>query len=455
MKKIKKLILALGLTSLVQTSYADGFNTLDLIGDSVADMPDCLEYKANKLVLKMVMTFFGPEFFWTLNVSHNSPNWLTMTHNELSDIPFTEYNIILGKPYEKISEIGLQTALSSKSEIGGGRYKYENWGDHQAVQFTETTVIGHPGSMILQMFGIGGLKADGYWVGSGKDKYWHQCKTNGCLEEQNTEVGQGIRESLKNKPPLSKKQVVSKKMSYLTNWKNGKYTNEIFELMDIKAIHDQLKNFQALNSFFQNFGMTFNATAASVGAKFDRVFCPMDIAPYVPYYLSGFDAISWRGGYPVTDPEFSKIILNPLSQDIIGTKVKDPLLKMSFYEQWGHIYPREGSANIQNSAKLAAVAAYRANSVLSDKKRSPLRIYRKPFENTVGVWNKSFPKHNKTTPCAKSSACHRNIANTGIAIQDKGKYAFTSWPRYSCDLADGMTILKIPVNIYITSKVPE
>ncbi len=461
MKKIKKLVLALGLTSLVQTSYAEGFNTVDLVIQAATDMPDCLDYKANKVVLKMTIGLFGiPEFFFTLNISHNSPNWLTMTHNELSKTPYKEYNFILGDIYEKVSEVGLKTVLFNKGidkiEVGGGRYQYKSWGEHQSVQYTEAMVIGHPGSMILKMFDKGGLKPDGYWVGSGENTNWHQCKTHGCLEEQYTEIGQGMRKSVnKNKPKLTEKQIGQKRLSYLKNWQDGKYTSGIYDLMEIKGIHDQLKSINKLGSFFKEFGELFDATSAGLGVKVDRVFCEMQVAPFIPYYLSGFDAVSWRMGYPIADPEYSTTILNPLSKDTIGTDVLDPLLKKTIPEKWGNIYPREGTVNISSSAKLGAVVAYRANSVLTDKERSGIRVYKKPFENTIGAWNKVFPKNDDTTPGATKSSCHKNIANTGIKVQTRGMYAYTSWPRYTCDLASGMTILEIPVNINITDKVPE
>ncbi len=459
MKTVKKLALAMLISlAICNNTIAEDkkinektyrVNTLTLITEAAKNMPDCIEYCINKVVLKMQITIFGPVFYWTLNVSHNSPNWLSMAHPRLSETPYKDFNILFGKVYHKLTQTALTTLIpTGMKDIDAGRQRYKEFGDYQAVQSTEATVMGHPGSLIFAMFDIGGLKPDGYWVGSGKNRRWHQCQTHGCLEEKNTEIGEGIRQSrvAKKLSAENKKKLAG---PYLTNWSKGIYTNTIYKIFDVKAVHDVLKNIQALNSFFQSFGQAFQTAAASVGARFDRAFCPMDIAPFAPYYLSGIDALSWRGGYPIADPEFTKTIMNPLSKDIIGAKIN------GIPETWSHIYPREGVVNINNTAKMAAVVTHRANSILADKKRSGIRIYRKPFENTVGVWNKIIPNINTTTTGAKKSACHKQIGNTGTMIHNDSTYAWTSWPRYSCDLASGITIAKIPFKKCLTSVVPD
>ncbi len=462
MKKIKQFILAslIGLAignSAIASEKTYRVNTMSLITQAAKDFPSCVEYCTNQLVLKMKMTIFGPVFFWTVNVSHNSPNWLTMTHTNLEETPYNEFNVFFGKIYQTLTEKALTTMIpTGMKEIGTGRERYKNFGDYQAVQSTETTVMGHPASMILAMFDGGGLKPAGYWVGSGKDKYWHQCQTHGCLEEQNTELGEGIRQSDKaKKSTFEEKKLMA--ISFLKNWATGIFTSQIYQIFDLKAVHDVLATvgkIKELASWFQTFGEVFSLLqnggfGVGVGIGADRVFCPMDITPFYPYYLSGIDALSWRGGYPVTDPEFSATILNPLSNDIIGTNAS------GLNERWGHIYPREGTVNINNTAKVAAVVAYRANSVLSDETRSGIRVYKKPFENTIGAWSKVVPNVETTTNGATVSACHKNIANTGTMIHNDSTYAWTSWPRYSCDLASGITIARIKFEKCLTPRVPE
>ncbi len=438
-----------------KTYYLD---TVTLLKKTMSNMPDCIEYCIHELVFKMKKKHGIPYFFWTLNVSHNSPNWLNLTHPELDDTAYIDFNKVYGKAYKKMSElifkkpVELIAGKKLAEEIGGGRYRHAQWGKHQAVQFSEVVVMGHPGSMILAMFGPNGLKPKG------------NCRTHGCLENKPNDLGEGIRNDTGD-VDYNEDESQAAGENYLNGWLNGNFSFTdpgLLGIFSYMGIHDIIASSDLLSDFLKNLIQLIQSTASSLGAEIDYFFCPMEIAPFIPYYLSGFDSYAWRLGYPVADSEFSNIILNPLSDDIIGTDVTDTVQIASkkikiptINEQWGNIYPREGTVNVQNTAKMAAVTAYRANSILSDRKKSLNRIYRKPLENTVGVWSKEVPPIDTTTPVHTVSACHKNIANTGIFIHKNSNYIYTSWPKYRCDLAGGKRILAIPLDICLTRPVPE
>lgn len=441
-------------------------NTVELLSRAITNLPSCIEYCINAVVLKVRWKMGRPKFFWTLNVSHNSPNWLTMTHPELDKTPYTEFNVVFGKFYKQTSELFFKEPVSSiagvnAAEIGGGRYQHKGWGKHQSVQFSEATVIGHPGSMILPMFDQNGLKPASKPGRKGEPE---PCRTHGCLEDQGTNIGIGIRNDGGSSSGLSDEEKAKLGSSYLTRWLRGNGAiNDpgLLRIFSYKEIHDYIAN-SPLGSFFKKLGTSIRLAAKPYGGKIERIFCPSEAAPFIPYYLSGYDAYAWRLGYPIADSNYSLTIANPLSKDKLGTKVK-PIVKVAdkviempkVYEYWGNVFPRDGTVKTQNSAKMGAIVGYRANHILSDKKGTVGRIYRRPHENTVGVWAKDVPPINTTTPGQTESACHSNIANTGIFQQANATYAFTSWPKYHCDLARGSRIASIPLKTCLTPSVPE
>lgn len=437
-------------------------NTMKVLQNAIDNMPACIEYCIEGVVLKVVFYLGVPHFFWTLRVSHNAPNWLTLTHPELDQTALTEFNIVFGKPYKKMSEVVFKKPLevitkTKLPEIGGGRERHKAWGQHQAVQFSEATVMGSPASMILEMFDHNGIKLASR---PGRKGEREPCRTHGCLEDLGDDLGDGIRGSGSHLGNASALQ--NSGSGYLQGWQNGRYQlGGLLKLFNYLNIHDAIAASKSLISFVGNLSKTLMITAKVYGARIDRLFCPMEIAPYQLYYLSGFDSYAWRMGYPITDPNHSATILNPLSKDRLGTRVKETfniagttIKTPAIDEYWGNIFPRTGTVNIQNTAKMGAIVGYRANHILAANDNVG-RVYRKPHENTVGVWSKEIPPDDATTPGQKPSACHRNIANTGIRQHADSTYAYTSWPKYHCDLAGGKTVAVISLSTCLTSRVPE
>lgn len=422
-------------------------DTLELFERTLDSVEECIEYCLDGISLYMIPTPWGFIYYLTLNVSHNSPDILMMTHNELNQTPYEEFNGTLGNSYKNISEKIIQALTGfDEFQIGGGRERHKKWGEHQAVAMKEATALGHPAAIILKMLDRGGVKStdgkgnivnrDGEVVDSSNVNYGTQ-KDGGFVDRV---------EAIENQ----------------AGKKFGESKEQTQENMDKVSSNQKLRN---MIGNIKN-RMSKIAKDTSNGM---RLFCPSSITPFMPYYLSGLDAIQWRLGFPLSDFKYSKYVLNPLSGDVIGTKVRDEFtLKFGkkekkfslpkIYEMWGNMFPREGVLNHPWDSKRGTVIAARAAHILVEDKSTRVRYKPDSSNNGFGGWGKIFPVNGDTTPGQTAAACHKNIANTGITINETGGYAWTFWRRYNCDLRiDGIHLetAKFPEPICITSEVPE
>lgn len=453
MKQLIKVIAISSTFGFMYNAKADNLDvetmdTSELFSRTINTVPDCIEYCVDGMSLYMIVTPWGISYYWTPNVSHNSPDLLMMAHNTFTTTPYEEFNDYIGKSYTNAATAASKTIFNKVDvEVGGGRSFHKKYGQHQSVNYKETTGVGHPASFILKMLGSGGFKPSGYWVNKGqKNEYWHQCRTHGCLEEQRSNFGTSLRQEMSSgsgSPSQESKDADSQ--TFLDGWpKSNSTTPTMLQSYGGNlSNHDSASNNQSLSKMSSNIG----SKVSRYGSIGQRIFCPINVTPFVPYYLSGLDAAQWRGGYPLTDPQYSAIILNPLSTDIIGRGK----------EQWGHLYPREGTVNHDWDSKIGTVVITRAASILNENNST--RVVSKPdaSNNGFGGWGKFFPIEGETTPGAKAAACHKNVTNTGITNNENGGYAWTFWRRYNCDLrTTGIYITTIKFGpICLTPKVPQ
>jgi len=417
---------------------AGGFTTLELATTTVAQLPSCLEYTIEGITLRMIIHPWGVTYFWTPHVSHYSPDLLAMSHRELQYFPYIEYRLLLAIPYYEFTRTVFSRLLATllgfnvNVPMGGGHYLHDQFGKHQSVQFSDAMVIGHPVAMLIEAFTFKGIN----------------------LPEAN---GGGQR------PQISQADV----KAWLESWVTGdtNWPPVFSEALGYKQVLMMLANspvIQQIKQLMQQIDAALSSINGKVG---DSPFCPVNSTPFEPYYLSGGDVYPWRIGYPVADSEKSLTILNPLSRDVIGpttkrdkqaegviAKVLEKIMEAVrelFRERWGHIYPREGSVDQRDSAKIGAVVAQRAVDLLAEKEKPTGRIYRIPRYRMKGVaWSKMYPVE---------TSCHKNIANTGTEVdRPYDMYAWTVWTQHDCDLFRvGIPIAFVPLGIPVTPPVPE
>ena len=417
---------------------AGGFTTLELATVTVAQLPACLDYTIEGLTLRMIIRRWGVYFVWTPHVSHYSPDLLEMSHRELQYFPYIEYRLLLAIPYYEFTRTVFSRLLATllgfnvNVPMGGGHYLHDQFGKHQSVQFSDAMVIGHPVAMLIEAFTFEGVNLP---PSGGKN----------------------------GRPQVSQEDVTA----WLESWVNGKtdWPPIFSEVLGYQEVLAMLANSPVIQQVHQLM-MQLNTALASVGGRVGKSpFCPVNSTPFEPYYLSGGDVYPWRIGYPVADSEKSLTILNPLSRDVIGPTTKRDreaetvigkvlekiaeALRELFRERWGHVYPREGSVDQRDSAKIGAVVAQRAVDLLAETEKPVGRIYRLPRYRMSGVaWSKMYPTQ---------TWCHKNIANTGTEVdRPYDMYAWTVWTRHECDLyRRGFPVLYIPLGIPITPPVPD
>ena len=417
---------------------AGGFTTLELATTTVAQLPSCLEYTIEGITLRMIIHPWGVTYFWTPHVSHYSPDLLAMSHRELQYFPYIEYRLLLAIPYYEFTRTVFSRLLATllgfnvNVPMGGGHYLHDQFGKHQSVQFSDAMVIGHPVAMLIEAFTFKGIN----------------------LPEAN---GGGQR------PQISQADV----KAWLESWVTGdtNWPPVFSEALGYKQVLMMLANspvIQQIKQLMQQIDAALSSINGKVG---DSPFCPVNSTPFEPYYLSGGDVYPWRIGYPVADSEKSLTILNPLSRDVIGpttkrdkqaegviAKVLEKIMEAVrelFRERWGHIYPREGSVDQRDSAKIGAVVAQRAVDLLAEKEKPTGRIYRIPRYRMKGVaWSKMYPVE---------TSCHKNIANTGTEVdRPYDMYAWTVWTQHDCDLFRvGIPVAFVPLGIPVTPPVPD
>lgn len=408
-KKIvgKKTLVAVAMAlAFMQPARAD-FSSLDLGQTNLEQLTDCLEYTVHGLTLRMVIRKFRVYFYWTPNISHFSPDMLSMSHPELNDMPYTEYGRIFGPALKQVSNVGFAkmlgaaTGLGGNLEIGGGRYQHKDWGKHQAVQFAENSVVGNPSAMIIEAFSWQGLNIP-------------EAEQSGH-EVSNEESSKYLADFAEGKAKWSE------------NFNQAFQYNQVMQALSSSPVIEQIK------TLVQQIDIAVSTLGGRVG---NSPFCPVNQQAFQPFYFSGIDAYAWRLGYPITDPDKSSEVLNPFAQSIGADK-----------EVWGYLYPREGAVNHQEGAKVAAVVAARSADVLANGGIG--RIYKEPkYKMGKLAWSSVYPQ---------ASACHRQIPNTVSVTDAKEQYAWTLWTNHRCDLyRRGKAIAFIPLGpIHITPKIPD
>ncbi len=222
-------------------------------------------------------------------------------------------------------------------------------------------------------------------------------------------------------------------------------------------------------------------------------FCPSDVDPFVPYYLSGTNILSWRFKlpelvYPQTYIPFS-------NQTTVGELLpgvnSNPFTALAQTQNYGSVYPRNGYLLQSDPLKAAAVVAFRSAHVVTrpgqphiyrstparryedftmydneyeeldfgSRSRDPDSVYLHPHQDEKGRWQLIHSEGAET-----EQSCHRfgspdvnpeavnadgsaveggnrligGLANpfkaqwTEGKVSDNNDYMFNLWRRYRC-----------------------
>ena len=414
----------------VPVEAGDHYNTVDLIKRTVQGLPQCIHYCLLGFGIRFRPTGYPVEVSLVPRVEHSLAALHVMPADRFPKEAYTEWAELVGEIQKRLLDALARTVpprLGGQPlvESGGGQTRQEEYGFHQATQFKEAEIMGHPVAYLSVLLdqnghlnppggtGSGSSSGDGGGGSNGALSFIHQWTqwAAPCFTDPNQCGG----------PPGFPVPLI------FDRFKIQEYAAALIDAVKATGI-----DFPNMAQQLREIG---NALADNAGAgggvKIDRLLCRNDVVYFYPYYLSGVDALFWRSGAPSTDFRHLATIANPFSADRIG---RAP-------ELWSHIYPRHGFANNDHPGRTAPVLAYRSAHLVGDA-----TVTLRPKRTTGyahGHWQNLAPQ--PTLHCAA------NIADLPTPIDPEGGYGHNIWPRFECPLSDiGIPVGFIPYRYCFT-----
>lgn len=412
------------------------YHTPDLILDTVKALPKCLRYCLLGIELRMVVTPTSVHFYFVPRVEHYMAALQVMTSDRFPKEAYVEWAATVGEIQKQLLDqlahiVPVALGETAIAESSGGRTRYSGYGFDQSTNFKEAEIMGHPVALLPYLVnGKGLLSADGL-------------------------AGYGAGGTSTSSAGSANGGGLSGFGDFITNWVGWAKTcftdptgcplapafpsELVTQLFDIGEVINDLMNAVALVIDFVKIAQTVHAIAADVGQDFgvgggvriDRLLCPNDVKIFYPYYLSGVDALFWRSGWPITDPDAVTTLFNPFSSDPIGSRG----------ELWGHVYPRHGFLNNDHPGHVAPALAYRSAHLVADA--SVTLRPKMTTEYGRGDWQNLSPQ--------PTDYCDANIANLPTSIDPEGGYAHNIWPKFQCALSEvGVLVGFIPFRFCFT-----
>ena len=358
-------LLVAGLLGAAPTGYAqdpvpqepgDHYDTVDLIQRTAKALPQCLHYCLLGFEIRIRYTGYTVEVYLVPRVEHYLAALHVMTADRFPKEAYTEWAALVGEIQKRLLDALARTVPPQLGgqplvESSGGQTRQEEYGFHQATNFKEAEIMGHPVAYLSVLLDQNGhLNHPGGTGGGGGDGGGSSGGINGALPfiHQWTQWAAPCftnPNSCGGPPGFPVPLIVDR-------FKIEDYTDAIIEAVKASGV-----DFPNIARRLREVG---NALADQMGAgggvKIDRLLCRNDVEYFYPYYLSGVDALFWRSGAPITDFGHLATIANPFSSDRIG---RAP-------EIWSHIYPRHGFANNDHPGRTAPVLAYRSAHLVGD-----------------------------------------------------------------------------------------
>ncbi len=176
-------------------------------------------------------------------------------------------------------------------------------------------------------------------------------------------------------------------------------------------------------------------------------YCPSEAESFMPYFSSGFDALTWRLGLP------EMLYLYNL---LPGVRV----VGSGIYQQWGPVWPRTGFIKQKDDAKAAAVIAQRAGNIVTRSGQPHVYVplsgngYNRTWlpgelvENNpgTGVWQMLVPKQDAQCYAFGENDVLTTAWSSGRQTEDN-RYAFALWRPYECCKAKGVYLYTVPMRV--------
>lgn len=446
----------------------DSFTTDTIITSSFEAILDpssnCLNYCITDICVRLVVKVAPPsaKIILTPKISHYTPDFVVSSYNENGLEPWLEWRETFAKAESEIQFAIMNLVLPFTFGRGGPNNETESrQGDVSNVRFKEVDIIGNPMvilsnlmagvdmmAQIRQMIALDSLCSNSNMGGEfaaicsdmgvsddGESELFNDiCEKNPgasiCQDEdsesdkpiQNGESGGEHSDENDGSETDEEETLFDKALDALSSYGTIKAIINLFgpsELVDALEIYETAKKLQQMyntlkevHSLLQEVQDMFNGIGLGAGLQIDRYFCPTDVFPFIPYYLSQIDSLWWRDFLDFQ----SLIAFQPFTTDLVYYKrmlmcniVADAqqwaeraglvdeieqgcVVGSSELSMWGTIYPRTGMVIHNNDRKAASVMAERGMDILLAPEEA-LRL-RMPVNHTGrnGIYQPIFPE---------------------------------------------------------------
>ena len=429
-------------------SDSQTFKLQDLIGTSINGMldEDCGGYCVTGVCAhwKWGFSLSRGAYIYTIvspRIQHALPELLISAYDEVGEEPLKEWRDTFGS-IVSTANTGAGSLLGLVGGLQGGRADPLRQGQHQTISFKEVDVVGHPLALLPDLINEGSSpKLSGYKVPEyGSDSKVEPTNVDSDTQGKLDKSGFGFDTS-KIKIPTMEDVVNTIKQKLIAAIRAFEIIQQVEEVLSaVQTIKNIKKDVNTIMDGFEATSMTAIASSgwgnlARPRFRAPRLFCPTNIKPFQPYYLSFADAFWWRSGYPLTDgpisgTDHSKTIINPLSKDTLQ-KV-NTTAEVFTKEIWGNMYPRDGSINQSHDAKTASVLAWRGLDVLKTAVKPGYRVgVELPHSIEGGKWQMIFPQV-KSCRADPYYPQDDNLTIDSLKPSGYGGYAWNYYKTYEC-----------------------
>jgi hypothetical protein len=451
----------------IARAYDASFDVDSLLDSGVKGMFDdscggyCIVGACAHLVVKV--SWKGIEVYTVISpkIKHAAADLVISAYDHVGEEPWEEWRSAVGESMDVVNTGPVAPILGTPFGLQGGRPQRARQDEHQSVNYKEVDIIGHPASIIPQVATINGD------IDTNKIVSGYETPSIGSLPNPSEAVAVD-KTNAKDNNPDNDYNLSAMMDSGLTSIL-GVITDRIdilleaFDIIEyIQHIIDAFDVFTDLLEFYNNAMLILETTTRSTiyanlaNPKFraDRIFCPSEIKPFQPYYLTFADSFFWRTGFPITDgpisgSNHSMTILNPLSGDALGSDV----------ETWGRLYPRDGTINTNHDSKAASVAAWRALDVLLNDVRDGDGGHRVGVSLPDGYWHEDG-RWQMIYPVERACSATPYYEDDGPDLDfmkpnEHGGYAWNYYHIYECCTnTRGKKLLEAPLLIPICLDLP-
>ncbi|CBL45386.1 hypothetical protein HDN1F_35150 [gamma proteobacterium HdN1] len=407
-----------------QTVPVSGANIVDLIKVGLTGISGgCLNY----CITGICVHYNGLKVIISPRIAHNTSEFTVSSFRAQGQQPWIEWKRVFGNIQASLAN-GIFGTLLGTGQIGGyGTYTEEHKENDRQLPFKEVDINGHPLALLPMLLGSGGMTAGGAT----------QPPTEADFTEAQTAAGSMVDAS--DFAAMFMNSEILDVFSYMNTMNQiGTMASEMSEVMDY------LSSMQDL------------ASGMGGSGSYD-LLCESTVTPFIPFYLSAIDTLTWRLPWPdvlthSVDLAYGMTPFLP-NRKVIGTPDAMPTLTNGV---WAGLYPRIGFVNQEHDGKVGAVASQRAlDLVLAEDGNDHfghVTLFNPGFANQRdwhiipyefhasgvkgGVWQQVHPI--PKAECRPSLYRDRELSDTAedhsapVVLGGDQNYIWAFWRRYEC-----------------------